>query len=113
MVDWPRHYDAIYARIGVDAVLTIPGTDGGEFALRVVDKTSGIVVGGGGVEVGTVLPACDVRAVQFFGLSLNLDDMKGSEIAFNGVAWDIERHEMRPSPAGESAGEIRLFLSAQ
>lgn len=110
MVDWTRHYDTIYRRLGVAAVLTTSGTDGDDYDVTVIDKTAGIAVGDGN-EVVTIRPACDVRAVEFFAYGLGRDDLKGAAIAFNGKTWDLTHHELRPSPAGERAGELRLFLS--
>lgn len=112
-VDWRRHFNAIYARLGVAAVMTTPGTGGDDHALKVIDKTVGIPVGVGGVEISSIRPACDVRAVEFFAAGLERADIKGSSITFNGKAWDIEHHEMRPAPTGEAQGEIRMFLSEQ
>lgn len=112
-VDWRRHYNAIYSRLGVAAVLTTPGTGGGDNSLKVVDKTAGIPVGVGGVEVSSIRPACDVRAVEFFAAGLARSDIKGASITFNGKTWDIEHHELRPAPTGEAEGEIRMFLSEQ
>lgn len=111
MVDWARHFNAIYTRLGVKAVLTVPGTDGGDFALKVLDKTAGIAVGDG-VQVTTIRPACDMRAREFFVMhELTREALKGASISFNGKAWGIMNHEMRPAPTGEQQGEIRLFLS--
>ncbi len=51
-MDYGQMYDAVYAHYGVEAVLTLPGTDGTVLEFTALDITGGIVVGGGEVGAG-------------------------------------------------------------
>jgi hypothetical protein len=108
MVDWSAHYDAIYTKLGVDALLYI-FTDPTD--LRVIDKTSGVEISAGGdLSVITIEPACAVRAAELAERGVELTALKGSHITFNGGTWRIENRRPKPSPAGEGEGEMFLIL---
>jgi hypothetical protein len=108
-MDWRAHYDAIYGALGVDAVLTLADTAATEIELTAVDKTFGIeVLSGPGVA--TILPAADLRVYELDEADVAVASLDGAAIAFNGRSWRIASHEMRPSPAGEDEGEVRLIL---
>lgn len=98
-------YDPIYRLLptAFDAQITLLES-GLTKELRVIDKTAGVAVGDG-VQVSTVVPACDVRTSEVSAKGLVLENLKGASISFNGKTWDVIDHEMRP------VGEIRLFLS--
>lgn len=99
----PAHYI-----IGVDAVLVFEATDAEPITLTVIDKTSGIDTSRE-VDVQTIEPACVARMSEMAGV--DLDDLRGSAITFNGKTWHIGSHRLRPSPKGEADGEIYLILS--
>lgn len=112
MVDWANFYDTLYSKLSVAAVLTIAGTDGDDYEVRVINKTKEMSVGDG-VQVATVTAAYDMRASAFFGYDLVRGQLEDASITVNGNTFDVEYHEMRTAPIGEAAGEIRLFLSEQ
>jgi hypothetical protein len=110
---WDVHYDALYASpLAVDAVLTV---DCGEvpIELRAIDKTAGIVTGGGGgrfnAEVETISPAAAVRAGDL--ADIDPADLHGAELMLNGKTWRVENSKPLPAPTGEIAGEILLILT--
>ncbi|QKC83273.1 hypothetical protein [Mesorhizobium sp. NZP2077] len=115
---WDIHYNALYASpIAVDAVLTVAcgempvskGADGGP--LRAIDKTSGVVTGGGRFqsEVQTVKPAASLRACDLAGIEP--EKLQGAELVINGKTWLVDTHGFLPAPTGEAAGEILLYLT--
>lgn len=85
-------YDPIYELLptAYDAVLTLLRT-GETKALRVIDKTDGVEVSlGGDIDMRTTKPACAVRAAELVEKGIALADLKGSRIAFNDGAWEID-----------------------
>jgi hypothetical protein len=110
MVDWSAHYDAIYAALGVPAVLSVNTTDADEFDVTVIDKTKGVDVGDG-VTVSTIAPAAAIRVSELTGYGLVRSQLDGAVIAFNGVTWRIQYSKPVPSPAGEAQGELYLILA--
>lgn len=107
MVDWVAHYDRIYGRLGVAAVLETPQAI---LELTVIDKTAGVETGDG-VSVSTVRPAAAVRMNELSVLGVAREHLIGAAISFNGGEWEVKSTAPRPSPAGESAGELYLILS--
>ncbi|WP_217577325.1 hypothetical protein [Mesorhizobium sp. GbtcB19] len=110
---WDIHYDALYASpIAVDAVLVVACGDM-PIELRTIDKTAGIVTGGGGgrfsAEVETISPAAAVRAADLD--SIDRAALAGAQLTMNGKTWTVENHAFRPAPSGEAGGEILLILT--
>jgi hypothetical protein len=112
-MDWKATLlDPIYSALGVPAVLVLASTDASYTGLTVIDKTTGIEVGGGGdLGISTIKPACAIRIADITANGIDLIDLKGSTIAFNGKAWRIEHRVPRPLPSGESEGELLLILT--
>lgn len=109
MVNWVGHYDTIYAHLGVDATLVIAGTP---HSLTVIDKTAGVQIAeGGDLSITTIEPACAVRTAELGTKGIDLTQLKGGSITFNGKAWRIENRQTRPSPHGEMIGEVYLILT--
>lgn len=114
MVDWTAHYDAIYESIAVDAELFI---DSEPVSVRVIDKTSGIVIEPGvqlrqaTVGVATIKPACVIRTHELAELGISRSSLRRSEVTFNGGSWRIENFLERPSPIGLAVGELMLILT--
>lgn len=112
---WDVHYDALYASpIAVDAVLTVACGDP-PMALRAIDKTSGIVIGGAkdqrsrfSSEVETVEIAVAVRATDL--ADVDLADLRGASLEINGKTWTVRNHVLKPAPTGEGKGEVLLLL---
>lgn len=110
-IDWQVMYDANYstATHGVSATLVpTEGTDAVD--VTAIDKTTGVEVGDG-VDLLTILPAADIRMAELVSQSIGRGALDGGTLEMNGKVWRIRKHELRPSPAGESEGEIRLFLA--
>lgn len=112
-------YGPNYLILGVEAVLTLPATDGAEITLTALDKTAGVEIGGSSVDgrdnsfttVQTILPAAVVRASELLGVDLT--DLEDSRLAMNGKTWRVKSYMLKPSPKGEGDGEIYLILSEQ
>lgn len=98
----------IYERLGVSAVLT---TDGGSLGVTIIDKSHGVQVALGDLNVPTMRPAAVVRAVELADNSVDPSDVDGGSITFNGQTWRITTHSPKPGPEGEGKGEIYLFLT--
>jgi hypothetical protein len=109
MVDWARHYDHIYARLGCDAVLVIEGTDGGEFDVRVLDRTNPKTIGQD-VQVHTIEPAAHVRMRQIASLGIDVETLDGATLQMNGFDWRVEAHQFLHAPSGRADGQVRLIL---
>lgn len=112
-MDWKATLlDPIYRAMGIPAVLVLASTDATYTGLTVIDKTTGIEVGSGGdLGISTIKPACAIRVEDLTSRSIDLIDLKGSQIAFNSKAWRIEHRVPRPLPSGESEGELLLILT--
>lgn len=106
---WAGHYDAIYNALGVAAVLTIAETNE-QFDLTVIDKTSGIVMGGE-VGIGTVEPGCAIRTHELADLGIDYKTLRLSIIELNGGTWRIEKWIEKPSPSGLAIGELVFVMS--
>lgn len=109
--DWADHYDNLHDTIGVEATLT-PITSGEAFTITVIDKSAGAEVSEG-VSVYTVRPAADVRRKELDDNALTREDLNGATLVMNGRTYKVETHQLRPSPVGESPGEVRLVLIEQ
>lgn len=109
MVDWPAHYDGIYGALGVEASIATADSDGVTADLTVIDKTAGEVFGDG-ATVESIKPACDVRAAELTLRTIELSQLNNARITFNEKTWTVTHHRLKPSPAGEGKGEVRLFL---
>ncbi|MES0176870.1 hypothetical protein [Mesorhizobium sp. M0006] len=106
-------YAPVYAVLGVPAVLTLCGGQP-PMTLMAMDKTAGVVVGGGGrfgSEVETIAPAAAVQATDL--ADIDLADLRNASLEMNGKTWTVRNHQMKPSPNGEGKGEIWLLLSEE
>jgi hypothetical protein len=93
---------------GVDAALLLNTAD--EYEIRAIDKTSGTEVMIGDTEFPTVMPAAAVMVEDLTALGLNAGDLVDGTLTINEVEWRIINHRPRPTPAGESKGELLLIL---
>jgi hypothetical protein len=110
MIDWTTHFlDPIYCTLGVPATFTPNGT-GDSVAMTVIDKTSGIEVGGA-LDVLTIVPAAALRMSELTSSGYSRSNLDGGTIEFNDSEWTIEAHRLNPSPGGSAAGEIYLLLT--
>ena len=120
-------YDPVYAEIGVPAVLTVSG--GTDAAITVIDDTRPKalpVPGTSGAQVNSVGPGAYARIPELAGNAIARDayaripELAGNGItrdgyqdavlAFNGRNWIVRSYELRGSPMGEDAGEVRFLL---
>lgn len=109
--DWADHYAGIYGVLGVEAVLVVPGSDGGTFNITVIDKIAGVELGDG-VTVSSIKPAAAVRMTELSDHELTRENINdGSTITFNGKTFDVKSTAPKGSPAGEAGGEVYLVLS--
>lgn len=105
----------IYRTIGVPATLTVDGVDYpaiGAPPLKVLDKTSGVALGGP-IEVETIRPAATVRVNDLLNLGLDIDRLDRQFLLMNGSNFLITSSKPMPSPNGKLDGEIYLFLEAR
>lgn len=111
---WDRHYDAIYAELGVDAWLALSATGGGEYAVTVIDKS--VVARSANFGVADLMVVHSARALaavqvaELSGHGLGRDDLNDAMLTFNGATWRIKVTEPFPSPAGFDHGELYLVL---
>lgn|SRR5574341_251499 len=110
MVDFAALLDGpIYATVGVPATLALQTGDG-SYSITVIDRTKGIELPHGRMEVQTVVPAAKLRMTELTGRGLAIDDLDGSRLTFNGKTWTIRSFIPAPTPQGEAAGELWLIL---
>lgn len=119
-MDYDPMYDAVYAHYGVEAVLTMPETDGAVLEFTAIDITGGVSVGGahgnvtaGGFrsEIDTLEPAASVRAADL--TDIDLEDLPEATLLINGKTWKVRGSAPKPSPNGEASGEVYLWLTEQ
>jgi hypothetical protein len=109
MIDWQAlHYDPIYSVLGVDATLSSSG--GTSATVVVIDKTAGLPIADARTQIDTIRPVADVRARELEAAGIAVSDLPEGTIDLNGQTWRIKSYLPRPSPGGESDGEIRLIL---
>jgi hypothetical protein len=103
-------FNPIYGIQGVPAAIFLAdGTlvDG----ITALDKTAGIDVGGGDVQVQTLAPAACVRVSELTAKGVALDDLIKARLLMNGNEWRVVSHRAQPSPKGERDGEVYLILA--
>ena len=108
MIDLDKLLYQHSARVwGAAVVVTLEG--GGVVNLTVIDRTEGVEQSRGGVEIGTVEPAAEVRTSALLGLGLARGDLVKARFALSGRSWRVVSTQGVQSPAGEVAA--MLFLS--
>jgi len=111
-IDWQTQFlNPQYLVLGKTATLT-PVTTDVPIAVTVIPVPVQTEITESGVTVSSVRSAADVRVSELAALNISReDDLDQAEITFNGKTWTILATLPRPTPDGESAGEIRLILS--
>jgi len=110
MIDYQATlYGPIYATLGVPATIT-PGSTASPATVVALDKTAGMTVFGGGVDVESIKPAAVVRVAELAAAGLTRADLVDASILINGSIWEIRSTQPRPSPNGERDGELLLIL---
>jgi hypothetical protein len=104
-------FNPIYTIQGVPAALLL--ADGRTIdGLTVLDKTAGIDVGGGDVQVQTIAPAACVRVGELTDKGVALDDLIRARLLMSGNEWKVTTHRAKPSATGERNGEVFLVLGS-
>jgi hypothetical protein len=102
-------YDPVYAEIGVPAVI-------GSSEITVIDDTRSkalpvsVTSAAGPAEVRSVGPGAFARIPELTANGITRDVWVGAMIVFNGRTWAVRSYELRGSPNGEDAGEVRFLL---
>lgn len=101
--------DAIYATLSVEALFSANPA----VLVDVIDKTDGVDMstgGSSGISIPTLIPAAAVLISSLTEAGISRDDLDGTTVAFNGQTWRIYNSQPSPTPAGEAAGELIIFL---
>ena len=108
---YTRQLNSRYATYGQNATFTNP-KDGKQAALRMVDLTKGVEVGGGESQMATVLPSITARSSDLKGLGLKPTDLIGVDISISSETWGVVSFAPHPSPWGQEFGEIYFVVEA-
>lgn|SRR4051812_25853154 len=112
----PILYNPVYRIQGRLAVLTSHSVDyprPTDRPFRVLDKTAGVSLTGGTVEIESLRPAAIALMSDIVAFGLDLDnDIDGANLLLNDKNWLITSHKSMPSPSGEADGELYMFLEA-
>jgi len=103
-------YAPVYMAFGVVADITLSGGST-VYEIVALDKTAGIEVQLQGVDTTSVQPAVVCRMADLIDLGLAAADLRNAEIVINGGAWQVISYYPKPSPLGESDGELYLILT--
>jgi hypothetical protein len=103
-------YDPVYIEIGVEAQFISGALD---VQLLVIDDTRPKVLPAGSAEVRSVGPGAYVRIPELERNGISRDDWQDASLSFNGRSWVVRSYELRGSPNGEDAGEVRFLLKAE
>jgi len=99
-------YDPVYTEIGVPATL-------GAASITVIDDTRPKQMPAGPfVDVRSMGPGAFARIPELAANGITQDDWQDAVLTFNGRSWVVRSYELRGSPNGEDAGEVRFLLKA-
>jgi hypothetical protein len=98
----------VFGALAVDATFTKAALSK---PIRVIDDTRPTVELEGSAEVQTIAPGAFARKVELDAAGITRDDYVDATLTFNGQTWRITSFEMRGSPQGENAGEVRFILT--
>jgi hypothetical protein len=100
-------FNPIYTIQGVPAALLL--ADGRVIdGITALDKTAGIDVGGGDVQVQTIAPAACVRVGELTDKGVALDDLIRARLLMSGNEWKVMTH--RPKPSANRRAQWRSLL---
>jgi hypothetical protein len=112
--------DSIYETLGTDVeVVPVEGTSDSAIALRVIDKSAGVLLsddgqaigrGGPHAQLGTMVPMMAVKSQSLIAASLSPGDLVGHLVEMSGAWWTITNHLPRPGIAGEPKGQVYYQL---
>jgi hypothetical protein len=100
----------IYDSFGVTAEIVLSGGST-VYELIAIDKTSGVDVALQGVDSTSIHPAIVCRMAELLELDLTPADLRSAEVTINGGSWNVIAYYPKPSPLGESDGELYLMLT--
>ncbi len=111
-IDWDAQlYSTVHAEFGVTCVFTT--MDAEVITLTALDKSAGIAVAhAGDISIQSLTPACVVRVAALTDAGIEASDLEDANLLMSGSYWTVKAIQPRPSPRGESSGEIYLFLEA-
>jgi len=98
-------YNPVYAEIGVTATFNA-------VAITVIDDTRPVTNPAGSGEVRSVGPGAYARIPELTAAGIARDAYIDASLSFNGRSWIVRSYELRGSPNGEDAGEVRFLLKA-
>ena len=98
----------IYASLGTTTTYLL--SDMSEIELVTIDKTTGIEVAEGTLDVQTIKPAATVRATDLVEIGITAADLQDAVLELGGREWEVSSYLFKPSPNGENDGEVWLLL---
>ncbi len=101
-------YGPIYAALGVPITFILANDD--VIEVRGLDKTSGLEITEGQVDVQTVRPAAVLRMADLASIEVAPDDLMDAVADINGASWKVKSYYPRSSPNGVNDGELFLIL---
>lgn len=103
-MDYEIMYGPIYDTIGVSTKISL--LRGDTVTVTALDKTAGVQVD----HLETLVPAATVRYPELIEKRVEAKELVGATVFMNGFFWECYNYKPRPSPLGELAGEVYLFL---
>lgn len=95
----------------IHGVLSVPvAVSGFADPIMMIDKTDGVEAEPAEGTFPTLIPAAVVRRSALAEYSITPAQMVGRLIGMNGQTWKVLSTRPRPTPEGEAAGEIYLYL---
>lgn len=101
--------DPIYTMFGVTITFVLTNDD--IIELVGIDKSGGVEVSTGAIDVPTVQPACIVRMADLIELGYAPENLIDAILDLNGVSWRVVSYFPKPSPRGEADGELYIVLN--
>jgi len=102
-------YAPIYKAFGVPATFTC--LYGERIELAVIDQTGGVeVTDASSIDVKTIRPAVTLRVADLAERGFDAADLEGARLVVGDRAWRVKAAMPKPAPAGETEGELYLFL---
>lgn len=102
-------YAPIYATLGTPAVF-VPRGSAQEYQITCIDKTAGVKLMSGGIDLQTEQPAATVMVSDLLAQGLIVEGLDGGTLTLNGGTWTVMTHKSRPTPFGEADGEVWMML---
>ena len=104
-------YGPLYSAFGVNCTYLLAPPLNVPIDIVTIDKTSGVEVAEGNIEIQTVRPAAIIRLADLTALGYVPEDLLDAVCSLNGVSWEVKSYFPKPSPNGEQDGELYLLLT--